>query len=322
MIYKNVLETIGQTPMVKLNRICKDLKPQFVAKLERFNPGGSIKDRVANALVEDMESKGLLKPGGTVVEASSGNMGVGLAMVCAQRGYKCIIVIPDKMSVERTKMIRAYGGQVVITRTDVALDDPESFMSTARRITAEIPGAVMADQFVNQANPEIHYKTTAEEIWEQTEGKITAFVMGMGTGGSISGVSKFLKEKNPKIRIIGAEPEGSIIKHYFDTGDLLEGKIYAVEGIGEDFLPKTLHLDNVDDMIYISDKESFKWAKQISQQEGIFVGGSSGTILATARQAAKTMSEDDLVVVMFNDGGERYLSKFYDDEWLEQNGFA
>jgi cystathionine beta-synthase len=322
MIYDNILQTIGNTPLVKLNRVCADLEPDFVAKLERFNPGGSVKDRVAQALVEDLENRGQLKANGTVVEASSGNMGVGLAMVCAQRGYKCIVVIPDKMSMERSKMIRAFGGEVIITRTDVPLDHPESFMSIARRITEETPGAVMADQFVNQANPEVHYRTTAEEIWEACEGRLDAFVMGMGTGGTISGVSKFLKEKNPAIRIVGAEPVGSIIKPYFDTGKLTEGKIYAVEGIGEDFIPETLHLDHVDEMVFVDDQESFHWAREISRQEGIFVGGSSGTILATARQVATTMKADDLIVVMFNDGGERYLSKFYDDEWLRKNNFT
>jgi cystathionine beta-synthase len=321
MIFNNILETIGRTPLIRLGRSVADLEPTVLAKIERMNPGGSIKDRVAYALIQDMEKSGRLKSGGTVVEGSSGNMGIGLAMACAQRGYKCIIVIPDKMSAERTRMIQALGGEVVITRTDVEIDDPQSFMSTARRITAETPGAVMADQFVNQANPEIHYTTTAQEIWDATDGKIDAFVMGMGTGGAISGISRFLKEKNPNIRIIGAEPVGSIIKHYFDTGELIEGKIYMVEGIGEDFLPKTLHLDHVDEMLYISDEESFHFAKRITREEGVFVGGSSGTNLAAARRVARTMKAGQTIVTLFNDGGERYMSKMYNDEWLDEKGF-
>jgi cystathionine beta-synthase len=321
MIYDNILETIGQTPLVRLHRTVADLEPTVLAKVERMNPGGSVKDRVAYALIQDMEKSGRLKPGGTVVEGSSGNMGVGLAMACAQRGYKCIIVIPDKMSQERSQMIRALGGEVVITRTDVEIDDPASFMSTARRLTSEIPGAVMADQFVNQANPEVHYKTTAEEIWQQTGGQIDAFVMGMGTGGSISGISRFLKEKNPGIRIVGAEPVGSIIKHYFDTGEMREGEIYMVEGIGEDFLPKTLHLDHVDEMMYISDEESFHFARRISREEGIFVGGSSGTNLAVARRLARTMAPGQTIVTLFSDGGERYMSKMYNPDWLQEKGY-
>ncbi len=321
MIHNNVLELIGNTPMVRLNRVCADLEPSFIGKLERVNPGASIKDRVALALVEDLESRGLLKPGGTVVEASSGNMGVGLAMACAQRGYRCIIVMPTKMSMEREQMIRAFGGTVVRTRTDVPIDHPDSFMETARRITRESPGAVMADQFVNQANPEMHYRTTAEEIWRDTNGKIDAFVMGMGTVGTISGVSRYLKEKNPAIRIVGAEPVGSIIKHYFDTGELIEGALYHVEGIGEDFLPKTLNLDHVDEMAYISDEESFYWARRICREEGMLVGGSSGTILATARRVARSMEKGQNIVVMLCDSGERYLSKFHNEDWLKEQGY-
>lgn len=321
MIHDNILQLIGNTPLVRLNRVCADLEPEFLGKVERVNPGASIKDRVAKALVEDMEARGDLKPGGTIVEASSGNMGVGLAMASAQRGYKCIIVMPTKMSLEREQMIKAFGGTVVRTRTDVPIDHPDSFMETARRITRETPGAVMADQFVNQANPEMHYRTTAEEIWRDTDGRIDAFVMGMGTGGTISGVSRFLKEKNPDIRIIGAEPVGSIIKHFFDTGELLEGELYHVEGIGEDFIPKTLHLDHVDDMVYIPDEESFHWARRICREEGILVGGSSGTILAAARRAARKMKKGQTIVAMLCDSGERYLSKFHDDNWVKEQGW-
>lgn len=322
MIHDTILDLVGRTPMVRLNRVCADLAPRFVAKLERFNPAGSVKDRVALALLKDMEDSGRLKPGGTVVEGSSGNMGIGLAMACAQRGYRCVIVMPTKMSMEREKMIRAFGAEVVRTPTDVPVDDPRSFLETARRIARETPGAVMGEQFVNQANPEMHYATTAAEIWEQCEGKIDAFVMGMGTGGTISGVSRYLKERNPAVRIVGAEPVGSIIKHWFDTGERVEGKLYQVEGIGEDFLPETLHLEHVDEMVYVGDSESFHWARRITREEGILVGGSSGTILAAGRRVAATMRPDQTVVVMFCDAGERYLSKMFDDQWMEDNGHA
>jgi len=322
VIHDSILDLVGGTPMVRLNRVCADLAPRFVAKLERFNPAGSVKDRVALALLRDMEASGRLKPGGTVVEGSSGNMGIGLAMACAQRGYRCVIVMPIKMSMEREKMIRAFGAEVVRTPTDVTIDDPRSFLETARRIVRETPGAVMADQFVNQANPEMHYATTAAEIWEQCEGKVDAFVMGMGTGGTISGVSRFLKERNPAVRIVGAEPVGSIIKHWFDTGELIEGKLYTVEGIGEDFLPETLHLEHVDEMVYVGDAESFHWGRRITREEGILVGGSSGTILAAARRAAATMRPDQTIVSMFCDAGERYLSKMYDEDWMREQGFA
>ncbi len=322
MIHDNILDTIGDTPLIRLHRISAHVPPTMLAKVERFNPGASIKDRAAKALLEDMERNGRLSPGGTVVEGSSGNMGVGLAMACAQRGYRCIVVIPDKMSRERTKMIRAFGGEVIITRTDVPPDHPESFLETARRITREIPGAVMADQFCNQANPECHYRTTAEELWRGTGGRLDAFVMGMGTGGTMSGVSRFLKERDPAIRIIGAEPEGSIIKHFFDTGREGEAWVYAVEGIGEDFIPETLHMDHVDLMHYVSDAESFYWARRICREEGMLVGGSSGTILAAGLRVAKDMREDQTMVVVFPDSGERYLSKFYDEDWMKEQGFV
>ncbi len=321
MIYNNILETIGNTPMVRLGRIAQDVPPTLLAKIERMNPGASIKDRVARALIENMEAEGKLKPGSTVVEASSGNMGFGLAMACAQRGYRCIIVIPDKMSRERTQMIQAMGGEVVIVKTDLPPEHPEAFMNKARAIVAQTPGAVFMGQFESQANPEVHYKTTAAEIWEQCEGKVDAFVMGMGTGGTISGVGRFLKEKNPDIRIIGAEPVGSVIKPFFDNGEEIEGKVYQVEGIGEDFIPDTLHLQYVDEMHWVTDPQSFAMARRICREEGIFVGGSSGSILHVGLKVAKTMRADQRMVVMFCDGGERYLSKFHDENWLRERGW-
>ena len=321
MIHDSILSLATGTPLVRLNRVCADLAPAFLAKVERVSPTGSIKDRVAVALVEDLERRGLLKPGGTVVEGTSGNTGIGLAMVCAQRGYRCIIVMPDKMSRERELMLRAFGAQVVRTRSDVPHDHPESYSGTAERITRETPDAALAGQFTNQANPEIHYRSTGPEIWRDTEGRVDAFVMGMGTGGTISGVGRFLKEQNPKVRIIAAEPEGSSVKRFFDTGQLVESGVYQVEGIGQDYIPDTLHLQHVDEMHYVGDAETFHWARRICREEGILVGGSSGTILAAARRVARTMTKDQTIVLVLCDSGERYLSKFLDDDWMRANGY-
>ena len=320
MIHDNILSLAANTPLVRLNRVCADLAPLFLAKVERFSPTGSIKDRVAVALVDELERSGLLKPGGTVVEGTSGNTGIGLAMVCAQRGYRCIITMPEKMSRERELMIKAYGATVIRTRTDLPHDHPESYAGMAERITRDTPGAALAGQFTSKANPDCHYRLTGPEVWRDTEGRVDAYVMGMGTGGSISGAGRFLKEKNPAIRIVGAEPEGSSLKRFFDTGVMSEGEIYQVEGIGNDYVPDTLDLSVVDEMHYVSDSESFHWARRIIREEGILVGGSSGTILAAARRAARGMTKDHVVVVEFCDSGERYLSKFLDDGWMRENG--
>ncbi|MCB9474901.1 MAG: cysteine synthase family protein [Candidatus Delongbacteria bacterium] len=321
MIYDNILDTIGNTPLVRLNRFSAEVPPTILGKVERFNPAGSVKERVSWAIIEDMEQRGEIKPGGIVVEATSGNMGVGVAMVCAARGYGCIIVMPSKMSMERERIIRAFGGKVVRTRSDVPWDHPESFLNTARRITKETPGAVMLNQFYNQVNPQIHYRTTAQEIWNATEGKIDAFVAGMGTGGTITGVGKFLKEKNPNIQIIGADPVGSSLKHLFDTGEMREGEFYHVEGIGEDFMPETLRFDHVDRMFYVADNDSFRMARKLARSEGIFAGGSTGTILCATMEYARTMGKDQTIVAMLCDNGERYLSKFYNEDWCKEMGF-
>ena len=320
-IYDNILQTIGDTPLVRLNRLSLDVPPTLLGKVERFNPAGSVKERVSKAILDDMEERGELKPGGLVVEATSGNMGVGVAMACAAKGYGCIIVMPDKMSMEREWIIRAFGGTVIRTRSDIPWDHPESFLNTARRITKETDGAVMLNQFYNQVNPEIHYKTTAEEIWSACEGRIDAFVAGMGTGGTITGVGKFLKERNPDVQIIGADPVGSSLKHLFDTGEMREGEFYHVEGIGEDFMPETLSFTHVDKMYYIEDNESFRMARRLARSEGILAGGSSGTILCAAMAHAKTMRKDQTLVTMICDNGERYLSKFYNEDWCRQHGF-
>lgn len=321
MIHENILSLTANTPLVRLNRVCADLAPTFLAKVERISPTGSIKDRVAVALVEALERDGKLKPGGTVVEGTSGNTGIGLAMVCAQRGYKCIIAMPEKMSMERELMLRAFGATVIRTRTELPHDHPESYAGTAERITRETPGAALAGQFTSQANPDCHYRLTGSEIWRDTNGQVDAYVMGMGTGGSISGAGRFLKERNPAVRVVGAEPAGSALKQFFDTGVMSEGDLYQVEGIGNDFVPDTLHLSVVDEMHYVSDAESFFWARRIIREEGILVGGSSGTILGAARRVARGMSKDQTIVVELCDSGERYLSKFLDDNWMRANGY-
>jgi cystathionine beta-synthase len=321
MIHENILSTIGNTPLVKLNRLGADVPPTLLGKVERMNPAGSVKERVSKAIIEDMIRTGELQPGGTVVEATSGNMGVGVAMACAALGYKCIIVMPSKMSMEREWIIRAFGGSVVRTRSDVAWDHPESFLNVARNITRDTPGAKMLNQFYNQINPQVHYETTAREIWEATEGRIDAFVAGMGTGGTITGVGRYLKERNPKIQIIGADPVGSSLKHLFDTGEMREGESYHVEGIGEDFVPETLRFDDVDRMYYVTDTDSFRMARKLARTEGILAGGSTGTILCATLEYAREMGPDQSIVAILCDNGERYLSKFYNDDWCREKGF-
>jgi cystathionine beta-synthase len=321
LIYNNILETIGNTPLVKLSKLAGDLPVTLLGKLERTNPGGSIKDRIALSLVEAAERSGELKPGGTIVEASSGNMGIGLALVAAQKGYHCIIIMPWKMSAEREQIIRGLGGEVVRVPTEVAPDHPDSFLNTARRIADSTPDSILINQFYNQENPATHYRTTGPEIWEQTEGAVDAFIMGMGTGGTISGVGKYLKEKNPGVRIVGAEPEGSILKTYFDNGEMPEGRIYMVEGIGEDFLPESLHLKWVDEMRWVSDQASFDMTLRLAREEGIFAGGSSGAQIQVALEVAAELPPGSTVVTTIPDTGSRYLSKLYNDGWLVAQGF-
>ncbi len=313
--HNNILEAIGNTPLVRLNKINKGLKPQIYLKLEYFNPGGSVKDRIALAMVENAEKEGLLKPGGTIIEATAGNTGLGLALVASVKGYRCICVMPDKMSSDKVKLLRAYGAEVVITPTNVPPDSPQSYNGVADRLAREIPGAWRPNQFQNLANPEMHYKTTGPEIWEQTEGKITAFVAGAGTGGTISGVGKYLKEKNPNVRVIGADIEGSVL-----SGD--SPKSWKVEGIGEDFVPHTLNAHVVDEWIRVSDAESFHTIRRLAREEGIMLGGSSGTAIFAGLKYAQRCSEKDLIVIICPDTGRNYLSKAYDDEWLFINGFT
>ena len=323
-VYDDILQTIGKTPLVRLKRLAKDLPCPVYAKVEYFNPGGSVKDRIAVNMIEQAERTGRLKPGGTVVEATSGNTGLGLAMVCAIKGYKAVFVLPDKMSQEKIQLLRAYGARVVITPTAVAPDDPRSNLSVSKRIVEETPNAILANQYHNPENPRSHYLTTGPEIWEQTGGMVTDVVLGMGTGGTISGVGRYLKEQNPGIRIIGVDPVGSLLMETWQQGHIPEDikpKTYKVEGIGEDFIPSSLDMSVIDDVIQVGDKESFGWARRLVKEEGIFCGGSSGSALAAAMQYGATLTSDHLLVVLLPDSGTRYLSKFYDDKWMRENGF-
>jgi cystathionine beta-synthase len=282
------------------------------AKLESLNPGGSVKDRVGVAMIAEAERRAWLRPGGTIIEATAGNTGVGLAMAAAVKGYRCIFVLPDKMSSEKVLLLKAYGAEVVITPTNVAPDSPESYNGVADRLAREIPGAWRPNQFTNLANPEIHYRTTGPEIWEQTEGRVTAFVAGIGTGGTISGVARYLKERNPDIRIVGADPEGSVL-----SGGASHP--WKVEGIGEDFVPKTFNSQLVDDWIRVTDSESFYTARALARREGILAGGSSGTAVAAALRYARRLTGEQLIVALCADTGRNYLSKLFDDAWLAEN---
>jgi cystathionine beta-synthase len=314
-MHESILHSIGHTPLVRLRRLGEGLPCPIYVKVEAQNPGGSVKDRVAVAMVADAEKRGLLRPGGTIIEATAGNTGVGLAMVAAVKGYRCIFVMPDKMSSEKVLLLKAYGAEVVMTATSVPPDSPDSYNGVADRLAREIPGAWRPNQFANLANPEIHYRTTGSEIWEQTDGKVTVFVAGVGTGGTISGVGRCLKERNAEIKIIGADPEGSVL-----SGG--SGKPWKVEGIGEDFVPKTLNSQLVDDWVRVSDAESFHIARRLARHEGMLLGGSTGTNVAAALRYAQRLTGDHLVVALGCDTGRNYLSKFFDDHWLSENKLA
>ncbi|HEV3146302.1 MAG TPA: cystathionine beta-synthase [Gemmataceae bacterium] len=310
--HDSILRSIGWTPMVLLSRVAKGLQAQVMVKVESANPGGSVKDRVALAMIAEAEHQGWLRPGGTIIEATAGNTGVGLAMVAAVKGYRCIFVLPDKMSAEKIALLKAYGAEVVITPTNVSPDAPESYNGVADRLAREIPGAWRPNQFTNLANPEIHYRSTGLEIWRQTQGRITAFVAGVGTGGTISGVARYLKEQNPDIRIVGADPEGSVL-----SGGT--PKSWKVEGIGEDFVPKTFNSQLVDEWIRVSDAEAFHVAREVARKEGILLGGSSGVSIAAALKYGQRLGPEHVIVALGADTGRNYLSKFYDESWLAQN---
>ena len=323
-VYDNILQAIGKTPLVRLSRVGRGLPCLLYAKVESFNPGGSVKDRIALNMIEEAERSGRLKPGGTVVESTSGNTGVGLAIACALKGYKAAFVMPDKMSQEKIQLLRAYGARVVITPTAVEPEDPRSYYNVAKRIVSETPNAILANQYHNPENPHSHYLTTGPEIWEQTQGRVTDVVVGMGTGGTISGVGRFLKEQNPDIQMVGVDPSGSILLETWQQGHVPENaqaSTYKVEGIGEDFLPSTLDLSVIDAVLRVTDKESFLWTRRLVKEEGIFCGGSSGSAVAAAVRYARKLTADRLVVVVLPDSGSRYLSKVFDDKWMRENSF-
>jgi cystathionine beta-synthase len=314
-VQETILQSVGKTPLVKLRRVTEGLTAAVYAKVESINPGGSVKDRVALAMIAEAERRGWLRPAGTIIEATAGNTGVGLAMAAAVKGYRCIFVLPDKMSAEKISLLKAYGAEVVITPTNVAPDAPESYNGVADRLSREIPGAWRPNQFTNLANPEIHYRTTGREIWEQTEGRVTVFVAGVGTGGTLSGVARYLKEQNPDVKIVGADPEGSVL-----SGGT--PRPWKVEGIGEDFVPKTFNSQLVDEWIRVSDAESFHTARSLARREGMLLGGSSGTAVAAALRFAQRLTAEHLVVALCADTGRNYLSKFFDDDWLKSNNFV
>ncbi len=307
------LDAVGHTPLVKLQTVARGVRPTVLAKLEMLNPGGSVKDRIGLRMIEAAEREGRLRPGGTIVEPTSGNTGHGLAIAAAIKGYKCIFVMPDKMSQEKVALLRAYGAEVVITPTAVAPESPESYYRVADRLTEEIPGAFQPNQYFNQENPRAHYETTGPEIWEQTGGAVDVLVAGVGTGGTITGAARYLKERKPDIIVVGADPEGSLY-----SGD--EVRPYLVEGIGEDFWPETFDPSVVDRWIRVADRDSFRLARAVTRQEGILVGGSSGTALFAALEVARELDETATVIVIFPDTGRNYLSKLYSDSWLLQYG--
>ncbi len=323
MYYDNILETIGNTPLVKLNRVVADIDATILAKLETFNPGNSIKDRMAVKMIEDAEAAGLLKPGGTIIEGTSGNTGMGLAMVAIAKGYHLICTMPDKQSREKIDILRAMGAEVVVTPTDVAADDPRSYYSVAKKLNADISNSFYPNQYDNLSNREAHYETTGPEIWEQTEGKITHLVVGVGTGGTISGVSQYLKEQNPNVKIWGIDTYGSVFKKYHETGEFDESEIYSylTEGIGEDILPANVDFDLIDHFEKVTDKDGMLMTRRLAREEGIFVGNSAGSAIAGLRQLKDQLGPDDLVVVIFHDHGSRYVGKIFNDDWMSDRGF-
>jgi len=318
--YDSVLDTIGWTPLIRLGRVGAGVRTPVYGKAEYANPGGSVKDRIGLAIIEDAERRGELKPGGTVVEGTSGNTGVGLAVAAALKGYRCIFTMPDKMSQEKVRLLKAYGAEVVITPTAVPPDHPENYVMKAKQIVKDTPGAVLANQFYNPVNPEAHYRTTGPEVWEQTGGRVTHFIAGAGTGGTVSGTGKYLKEKNPKIRVIAGDPVGSLYTGHARTGTMGEGAPYKVEGIGGDKIPTTIVHEYIDEFRQLGDRESMAMARRLAREEGMLVGGSAGLNVALALQVAREVDDPKAcVVTILCDTGERYLSKLFNDEWMQEN---
>ena len=323
MWYNNILETIGNTPLVKLNSITKDVKATVLAKIETTNPGNSIKDRMAVKMIEDAEREGKLKPGGTIIEGTSGNTGMGLAMAAIIKGYKCIFTTTDKQSKEKVDALRAFGAEVIVCPTNVEPEDPRSYYSVSSRLEREVPNSWKPNQYDNLSNSKAHYEQTGPEIWQQTEGKITHLVVGVGTGGTISGTGKYLKEQNPAIKVWGIDTYGSVFKKYKETGILDKNEIYPyiTEGIGEDFLPKNVDFDIIDRFEKVTDKDAALMTREIARKEGIFAGNSAGSALAGLMQLKDELKEGDVVVVIFHDHGSRYMGKMYNEDWLRERGF-
>lgn len=323
MWYNNILETIGNTPLVRLNTVTKSIPGTILAKIETTNPGNSIKDRMALKMVEDAEKKGLLKPGGTIIEGTSGNTGMGLAMAAIVKGYKCIFTTTDKQSKEKIDALKAFGAEVIVCPTDVEPEDPRSYYSVSSRLMKETPNSWKANQYDNLSNTQANYEQTGPEIWEQTEGKVTHLVVGVGTGGTISGAGKFLKEQNPAIRVWGIDTYGSVFKKYKETGEFDENEIYPyiTEGIGEDFLPENVDFEVIDHFEKVTDKDAALMTLEIARKEGIFAGNSAGAAVAGLLQMGAELSEDDVVVVIFHDHGSRYMGKMFNEDWLQEQGF-
>lgn len=323
MWYNNILETIGNTPLVKLNKVTKPLKGTILAKIETTNPGNSIKDRMALKMIEDAEQAGLLKPGGTIIEGTSGNTGMGLAMAAVVKGYRCIFTTTDKQSKEKIDALRAFGAEVIVCPTNVDPEDPRSYYSVSSRLEKEVPNAWKANQYDNLSNTQAHYEQTGPEIWEQTEGKITHLVVGVGTGGTISGTAKYLREKNPNIKVWGIDTYGSIFKKYKETGIFDKNEIYPyiTEGIGEDFLPQNVNFDLIDMFEKVTDKDAALMTRDLARKEGIFAGNSAGAAVAGLLQLGAELKDEDVVVVIFHDHGSRYMGKMYNEDWLRERGF-
>ena len=320
---KNILETIGNTPLVKINKLAEELPCLVLAKYETFNPGNSVKDRMALQMIEDAEADGRLKPGGTIIEGTSGNTGMGLALAAIVKGYKCIFVMADKQSKEKVDILKAVGAEVVVCPTAVEPTDPRSYYSVSKRLATEIPNSWYVNQYDNPSNAKAHYLSTGPEIWEQTEGKITHFVVGVGTGGTISGVAKYLKEKNPNIKVWGIDTYGSVFKKYHETGIFDENEIYpyVTEGIGEDILPKNVDFSLIDGFTKVTDKEAAIYTQKLAKEEGMFLGNSAGAAMKGLLQLKEHFKPEDVVVVLFHDHGSRYVGKMFNDDWMKQMGY-